>query len=523
MASFLLEVIGGQHAGATYPLEGDNITIGREQSNVVCLEDWGVSRRHARVVPSNGTWVIEDLNSRNGVVVSGKLVTKQALSPGDEIVIGNARLRFLSEVFVGSGADTKEESRSSGTQPARRQPAAQPAEGQTIAVPKPAPTAAAKVAAPAAASKMDAIAAPSSTSATKPAAAPAVITGAAPPKKGPVLPEDEIQAVETLHEACKRIVSEMGKLIIGQREVIDQLLVSLFCRGHCLLVGVPGLAKTLMVRTLAQVLDLNSKRIQFTPDLMPSDITGTQILEEDPQTRARAFRFVRGPVFTNILLADEINRTPPKTQAALLEAMQEGRVTAGGATYLLDQPFFVLATQNPIELEGTYPLPEAQLDRFMFMVKITYPAREEEMEIYRATTSDEEHSLQAVLTAEDILRMQRLVRRVPVSDHVIAYMADLVRATRPDAPDAPDFVKEWLTWGAGPRAGQYLLLSAKARAILMGRMNVSCEDVRVAAHPVLRHRIFCNFNATSQGVDPDKVVAELLNKVPQPSEKDYRA
>jgi len=514
MASFLLEVIGGQHAGATYPLEGDNITIGREQSNVVCLEDWGVSRRHARVVPSDGTWVIEDLNSRNGVVVGGKLVTKQALAPGDEIVIGNARLRFLSEVFVGSGSDEKEESRRLGTQAAHRQQATQAPEGQTITLPKPAPTAA---------SKMDAITAPSAASATKPAAAPAVITGAAPPKKGPVLPEDEIQAVETLHEACKRIVSEMGKLIIGQREVIDQLLVSMFCRGHCLIVGVPGLAKTLMVRTLAQVLDLNSKRIQFTPDLMPSDITGTQILEEDPQTRARAFRFVRGPVFTNVLLADEINRTPPKTQAALLEAMQEGRVTAGGATYLLDQPFFVLATQNPIEQEGTYPLPEAQLDRFMFMVRITYPARAEEMEIYRATTSDVEHSLEAVLTAEDILRMQRLVRRVPVSDHVIAYMADLVRATRPDEPNAPDFVKEWLTWGAGPRAGQYLLLSAKARAILMGRMNVSCEDVRAAAHPVLRHRIFCNFNATSQGVDPDKVVAELLNKVPQPSEKDYRS
>ncbi|MCY3022992.1 MAG: MoxR family ATPase [Planctomycetota bacterium] len=336
------------------------------------------------------------------------------------------------------------------------------------------------------------------------------------------LPEDEIKAVETLHEACKRITTEMGKLIIGQREVIDQLLVSLFCRGHCLLVGVPGLAKTLMVRTLGQALDLNAKRIQFTPDLMPSDITGTQILEEDPQTHHRAFRFVRGPVFTNILLADEINRTPPKTQAALLEAMQEGRVTAGGATYLLDQPFFVLATQNPIEQEGTYPLPEAQLDRFMFMVKITYPARDEEIEIYRATTGDIEYAIQPVLAAEDILRMQRLVRRVPVSEHVIAYIADLARATRPESPDVPDFVKEWLSWGAGPRAGQYLLLAAKARAILMGRMNVSCEDVRAAAHPVLRDRMFCNFNATSQGVDSDKVIVELLNKVPQPSEKDYK-
>jgi len=531
MATCALEIVGGQHAGAKYPLQGDGVTIGRERSNVICLEDWGVSRRHARVIAANGAWIIEDLNSRNGVVVSGRLVTRQVLTPGDEIVIGNAKLRFLSEVFVGSGAD-EDEMEELPPPVASQSAAAKPApDSQTIVLPKPSPAAAsARATAPVLAPVAKAAPPPLSPAqaaapAAKPAqaAAPAVKpAGSGAPKKGPVLPEDEIKAVEFLHEAADRITTEMGKIIIGQREVLDQLLVALFCRGHCLLVGVPGLAKTLMVRTLAQVLDLNSKRIQFTPDLMPSDITGTQILEEDPQTHARAFRFVRGPVFTNILLADEINRTPPKTQAALLEAMQEHRVTAGGATYLLDQPFFVLATQNPIEQEGTYPLPEAQLDRFMFMVKISYPARDEEMEIYRATTSDIEHSLNAVLTADDILRMQRLVRRVPVSDHVIAYMADLVRATRPDEKDAPDFVKEWLTWGAGPRAGQYLLLAAKARAILMGRMNVSCEDVRSAAHPVMRHRVFCNFNATSQGVDSDKVVAELLNKIPQPSEKDYK-
>ncbi|GMV82358.1 MAG: ATPase AAA [Planctomycetota bacterium] len=347
-------------------------------------------------------------------------------------------------------------------------------------------------------------------------------TAEKPRPAAPPLPESEAEAVAHLHEARKRIRLELGKIVIGQHDVVDQLLVALFSRGHCLMVGVPGLAKTLMVRTLAQVLELDSKRIQFTPDLMPSDITGTQILQEDPQTRQRTFRFMKGPVFTNILLADEINRTPPKTQAALLEAMQEGRVTTGGHSYPLAPPFFVLATQNPIEQEGTYPLPEAQLDRFMFMVKIAYPTRDEEMEIYRVTTGDVEVQVKPVLSGEAILRLQKLVRRVPVSDHVTAYVADLVRATRPDAPEAPAFVKNWLSWGAGPRAGQYLLLAAKARAILMGRMNVGCEDVRHAAPPVLRHRMFCNFNASSEGVDADRIVEMLLKHVPEPKPEDYR-
>jgi MoxR-like ATPase len=337
-----------------------------------------------------------------------------------------------------------------------------------------------------------------------------------------LLPENEAEAVALICSAREKMLSEMSKVVIGQSEVIDQILVAMFSRGHCLLVGVPGLAKTLMVRTLGQATDLDSNRIQFTPDLMPSDITGTQILEEDPLTRQRSFRFLRGPVFTHILLADEINRTPPKTQAALLEAMQEGRVTAGGTTYQLAQPFFVLATQNPIEQEGTYPLPEAQLDRFMLMIKIAYPSRDEEMEIYRATTGDAEYGVKPILSSEAILRLQKIVRRVPVSDHVTAYTADLVRSTRPDNPDSPKFIKDWLGWGAGPRAGQYLLLAAKARAVLLGRMNVSCEDVRSAAHPVLRHRIFCNFNATSEGLDSDKIIDRLLKDVREPSEKNYR-
>ena len=488
----------------------DRNAIGRADYSDIVVADPSLSRHHASILKEAGFFIIKDEGSRNGIVIDGEHVTLSKLEDG-------ARFRLGDVEFVFSLAE-----------PPEAEPALKPE-----AAPEPTPDAPRDVvpAPPASVAPEPApapVPTPPAAEVPKPgvAPAPAEAVAAAPPALA-ALPavalESHEQAIAQLNEARAQILSETGKVIVGQREVLNQILVALFARGHCLMIGVPGLAKTLMVKAIGSAVDLDTKRIQFTPDLMPSDITGTEILEEDPQTGKRTFRFHKGPLFTNLLLADEINRTPPKTQAALLEAMQEGRVTAGGATYLLDQPFFVLATQNPIEQEGTYPLPEAQLDRFMFMVKITYPAREEEMEIYRATTSDVEHSLQAVLTADDILRMQRLVRRVPVSDHVIAYMADLVRATRPDAPDAPDFVKEWLTWGAGPRAGQYLLLSAKARAILMGRMNVSCEDVRAAAHPVLRHRIFCNFNATSQGVDSDKVVAELLNKVPQPSEKDYRA
>jgi len=288
-------------------------------------------------------------------------------------------------------------------------------------------------------------------------------------------------------------------------------------------VGVPGLAKTLMVRTIAQVLQLKFNRIQFTPDLMPSDITGTEVIEEDPNTGKRRFRFVKGPIFTNILLADEINRTPPKTQAALLQAMQEYQVTAGGETFTLDPPFFVLATQNPIEQEGTYPLPEAQLDRFMFNILIGYPTREEEREIIKATTYDAKVELSPVLRGSDIVAIQRIVRQVPVSDHVIDYAVSLVRATRPKEAEALDFVRDWLSWGAGPRAAQYLILGAKARAILSGRYAVTADDVRASAAPVLRHRIFTNFNADAEGIDSDAVVQKLLETVPEPSEQDYAA
>jgi len=332
---------------------------------------------------------------------------------------------------------------------------------------------------------------------------------------------EDIEAVEKLGKARDILLREIHKIIIGQDQVIEHLLGCLFARGHCLMVGVPGLAKTLMISTLARVLKLQFRRIQFTPDLMPSDITGTEIIEEDRATGKRAFRFVRGPVFANIVLADEINRTPPKTQAALLQAMQEHQVSSAGTIYDLEPPFFVLATQNPIEQEGTYPLPEAQLDRFMFCVFIDYPTREEERAIVKATTYDIEHELQTVLRGSDILAIQKIVRRVPVSDHVVDYAVNLVRATRPKDPTAPQFVKDWLSWGAGPRACQYLILGAKARAIINGRYNVSCNDVRALAVPVMRHRIFTNFNADAEGVDSVDIINELLKVVPEPSEADY--
>lgn len=331
-------------------------------------------------------------------------------------------------------------------------------------------------------------------------------------------PQDQAaQFVERFNLVKGKMLAELHKVIIGQDQVIELLLAALFARGHCLLVGVPGLAKTLMISTLARVLKLNFNRIQFTPDLMPSDITGTEVMEEDKTTGRREFRFVKGPVFANIVLADEINRTPPKTQAALLQAMQEYHVTAGGQTYPLDLPFFVLATQNPVEQEGTYPLPEAQLDRFMFMVNIGYPTRKEERQIVRRTTMELESEPEPVLSAADILHVQKILRKLPVSDHVVDYAVTLARATRPREQDSPGFIDEWLTWGAGPRAAQYLVLGAKAHALLSGRLNVSCADVRAVAKPVLRHRIFTNFNADAEGIGPDQVVQKLIEVVPEAS------
>lgn len=328
---------------------------------------------------------------------------------------------------------------------------------------------------------------------------------------------EEVQAIEELMKSQESIVEQLKKVIIGQEEVINQMLMALFAGGHCLVEGVPGLAKTLMIKTLAQILNLKFKRIQFTPDLMPADIIGTDVLEEDRTTGHRTIRFIQGPIFANILLADEINRTPPKTQAALLEAMQEHNVTAGGEEYKLTEPFFVLATQNPIEQEGTYPLPEAQLDRFMFKIVIDYPAEEEEVNIISATTGADEPELETALSGEAIVSLNQIVRRVPAADNVVQYAVKLARATRPKEKDAPDFIQQWVRWGAGPRAGQYLILGAKARAILRGRYNASCEDVKAVTPAVLRHRVLTNFHAEAEGVDTDIVIERLLETVQEPS------
>ncbi len=323
---------------------------------------------------------------------------------------------------------------------------------------------------------------------------------------------NDIERLEKLHAAHDTLKTEIAKVIVGQDEVVREMLIALFAGGHSLLVGVPGLAKTLLVSTLARVLDLNFNRIQFTPDLMPSDITGVEILEEDKSTGKRVFRFVKGPVFANVVLADEINRTPPKTQAALLQAMQEHEVTAAGHTFTLEEPFYVIATQNPIEQEGTYPLPEAQLDRFMFNIRVDYPGEAEEVAIVERTTVGEMPELEPVLTAGDIIELQKLVRRIPAAEQVVEYAVKLARATRP-GDGAPDFVKEFVSWGAGPRAGQYLILGAKALAALEGRPVPSLDDVRAVAPSVLRHRLVTNFNAEAEGVSGDDVVERLLDSV----------
>jgi MoxR-like ATPase len=332
-------------------------------------------------------------------------------------------------------------------------------------------------------------------------------------------PAADAELAHDLHTAYRRMTDQIGKVIVGQNDVIEQLLMAMFSRGHCLLVGVPGLAKTLLVSTVSRILHLSFKRVQFTPDLMPADITGTDILQDDPETGRRKFTFLPGPIFANMVLADEINRTPPKTQAALLEAMQEHHVTAGGHSYRLPEPFFVLATQNPIEQEGTYPLPEAQLDRFMFNVVVDYPSRAEEIEIVKRTTSTHRAIVEPMLDAEQILRLQDVVRQVVTAEHVFEYAADLVRATRPKDRTAPKWVAELVAWGAGPRASQYLILGGKARALLQGRLHVTTEDVQAVAYPVLRHRLVTTFHADAEGITTDDVVRKLIQSVPLPLEE----
>jgi MoxR-like ATPase len=328
-----------------------------------------------------------------------------------------------------------------------------------------------------------------------------------------MLEDSDVQAVQQLNEAYRLITEQLSRVIVGQQQVIEELLIAMFARGHCLLVGVPGLAKTMMIRTLADALNLKFSRIQFTPDLMPADITGTEVIQEDKLSGARELRFLRGPIFANVILADEINRTPPKTQAALLEAMQEYQLTVGGQRHLLAEPFFVLATQNPIEQEGTYPLPEAQLDRFMFNTYVDYPSEDEEFEIVKRTTADLKPQVTPTLSGAQILQLQTTVRRVPVADHVIRFALQLTRSTRPDKGDVPESVRDYIQWGAGPRASQYLVLGAKARAVLHGRFFADVNDVCAVAFPVLRHRIMTNFNAEAEGIKPDEIIRRLIRTV----------
>lgn len=321
---------------------------------------------------------------------------------------------------------------------------------------------------------------------------------------------NDVEAVEKLSNSVAQIKQEIAKIIVGQDQIINDLIVSLLARGHCLLVGVPGLAKTLLIKTLAEVLDLKFSRIQFTPDLMPGDITGTELIDEDPSTKQRKFRFIKGPVFANIILADEINRTPPKTQSALLEAMQEHKVTTAGITHHLDEPFFVLATQNPIEQEGTYPLPEAQLDRFMFNLWLGYPSFKEEIQIIKTTTSDYKPKLNKILNAEDLIFYQDLIKRVPVADNVIEYAVELVSKSRPSNNNSIQFIKDWVSWGAGPRASQYLILAAKTKAVMEGRFTPSIDDVKTFLIPVLRHRIIPNFSAEADGISSVEIINKLI-------------
>ena len=460
-----LRISEGKERGKIIPLIAPPVTIGRADDNRVVLPpETAASRHHAELTENDGVWSVRDLGSMNGTNVNGERIQwPRILRPGDFIKLADHILVF--EDAPATAVPTGNFAANVGTTTLR----------------------------------MD----------LTPAG-----TG-----------DEAAATAEGLRELMPKlngVVEEMGKTIIGQKDVLHGLMLALISQGHVLMIGMPGLAKTLMIRTLAEVLDLRFRRIQFTPDLMPTDITGTDVLEVDEASGRKNYRFIRGPVFTNILLADEINRTPPKTQAALLEAMQEYHVTASGETYPLDPPFFVLATQNPLEQEGTYPLPEAQLDRFMLSLLVDYPSEEEEEQIAAGTTSDRTVHLAKRMTGAEILRMQKLVRRLPVSEHVVKYATRLARATRPGDARAPEAVKKWIHCGAGPRASQYLLLAAKAGAIMRGSLVVNCSDIRAAAAPVLRHRMFTNFAADSEGMDVNAIIAKVLAEVKEPGESDYQ-
>jgi len=487
----VLVVKGNSSQEQIVRLGHEPVVIGRTPSCTLRLDDPGASRNHAEIVFKDGKWLLHDLGSRNGTSLNGRPTGsgRAPISHGDVIQIGQTRLTFREELAAASEvpeAAEVPEAVELAEAAEEAEPAGEAAEITRTQAPK------AERKAP-----------------------------ADQPAKAHHLAEIDLEAIEKMRSATEQIRTEVHKSIIGQDQVLNEILTAMLSRGHCLMVGMPGLAKTLMVSTIAQVLDLKFKRVQFTPDLMPSDITGTDILEEDETTGKKNFRFIHGPIFTNILLADEINRTPPKTQAALLEAMQEYRVTAAGYSYGLDLPFFVLATQNPLEQEGTYPLPEAQLDRFMFNIFVDYPQEGEEEQIVHATTYVSRPSPQKVLNGAEILNLQSIVRRVPVPDVVTQYAVKLVRASRPGDETSPDFMHDYVHCGAGPRACQYLILAAKARAVLNGRRQATFEDVRAATIPVMRHRIFTNFNADSEGITTMELINRLVKSVPEPANKAY--
>lgn len=437
--------------------------IGRNDECSICIPAEAISSRHAQLTPVEEGWVLEDLGSSNGTTVNGEALGKAILHSGCQIILGGqVVLLFIDD--PAAAAAQADATAAADVQPGRKGKRELKAQGAS---------------------------------------------------------EDDLKLVKAMSLRSEKIRAEIAKVIIGQVEVIDQVMMVIIAGGHGLLVGMPGMAKTTLCATIAKVLDMEFKRVQFTPDLMPTDITGTEILEHDPVTDKKSFRFIKGPIFTNMLLADEINRTPPKTQASLLEAMQEKCVTVGNQTYKLDAPFFVLATQNPIEQEGTYPLPEAQQDRFMFNLWVDYPKEDEEETVVKATTVAKSEQPQKVITKDELLQLQTVVRKIPVSDHVIKYAVRLVRATRPHDEKSPDFIKKYVSNGAGPRAGQFLVLAAKARAVLEGRIHVSCSDVVKAAVPVLRHRIIANFAADSEGLSTTALVERLLKTIEQPDDKDY--
>ncbi len=453
-----LEILEGPDAGRKYEIEGGRLIIGRGDECDIRLNQGSISRQHAVLDYIGGTWYVEDLGSQNGVFIEGEKVERAPLTAAMNVQFGTIMAAFDPD-FGGEAMSLTMDSVE-----AEEQPAAEPEE---------------------------------------------------------VMDESAIAEVRDMGRIYATIEQEFGQVIIGQRAVLEELLVAIAAGGHVLMIGLPGLAKTLMVSTLAKILRLKFKRIQFTPDLMPSDIIGTDVLEIDEETGQKTFRFIRGPIFTNLLLADEINRTPPKTQAALLEAMQERQVTVANHVFPLPPPFFVLATQNPLEQEGTYPLPEAQLDRFMFNIIVDYPEADEEERIVAATTRKQSIELRQVLSAENIVALQNTVRELPVSDHVVKYATRLVRMTRPKCAESPQFIKDYVHCGAGPRAAQFLILGGKARAVLHGNLNVSCDDIKALARPVLRHRLFTNFTADSEGIGPDDLISQLLEAVPEPDQNEY--